>query len=211
MVYKMIFKKKSKKKIKTSINNTEIKSSNKKINQDYKVLFLGRITIQKGPEYFVYTAKKILEEMENVTFYVAGSGDMMERMVNLSKEMGLEKKMVFTGFLKGKEVDEMYQKCDVYIMPSVSEPFGIAPLEAAANNCATVISKQSGVAEIFKNSLKVDYWDVDETANKVVGLLKNDDIRKELIKNAKKEINEINWDVAATKVLNVYKEVLGTF
>ncbi|MHC4436967.1 MAG: glycosyltransferase, partial [Planctomycetota bacterium] len=143
------------------------------IDKDEKiVLFLGRITMQKGPEYFLQAAKKVLELMDNVKFVMAGSGDMMHRAVEMAAELGIGQKVLFTGFLRGEDVQKIYKMADLYVMPSVSEPFGIAPLEALDNDVPVIISKQSGVSEVLMHALKVDFWDVNEIANKVVAVLK---------------------------------------
>ncbi|GAH90104.1 unnamed protein product, partial [marine sediment metagenome] len=136
------------------------------------VLFLGRITMQKGPEYFLQAAKKVLDVMDNVKFVMAGAGDMMHRAVEMAAELGIGQKVLFTGFLHGEDVQKIYKMADLYVMPSVSEPFGIAPLEALDNDVPVIISKQSGVSEVLMHALKVDFWDVDEIANKIIAVLK---------------------------------------
>ncbi|GAI04335.1 unnamed protein product, partial [marine sediment metagenome] len=136
------------------------------------VLFLGRITMQKGPEYFLQAAKKVLDVMDNVKFVMAGAGDMMHRAVEMAAELGIGQKVLFTGFLHGEDVQKIYKMADLYVMPSVSEPFGIAPLEALDNDVPVIISKQSGVSEVLTHALKVDFWDVDEIANKIIAVLK---------------------------------------
>jgi glycosyltransferase involved in cell wall biosynthesis len=172
------------------------------------VTFLGRITYQKGPEYFVEVAKKILERDENVRFVMAGSGDLMNKIIMLTAKYKLGDKFHFTGFLKGDDVDKMFALSDVYVMPSVSEPFGISPLEAIRSNVPVVISKQSGVAEVLKHAIKVDYWDIDAMANAIYGLLHYDALAKMFRKHAKEEVDEIRWDKAAYKTIEVYKNAL---
>jgi glycogen(starch) synthase len=143
------------------------------IDKDEKiVLFLGRITMQKGPEYFLQAAKKVLELMDNVKFVMVGSGDLMHRAIEMAAELGIGHKVLFTGFLRGEDVQKIYKMADLYVMPSVSEPFGIAPLEALDNDVPVIISKQSGVSEVLVHALKVDFWDVNEIANKIVAVLK---------------------------------------
>ena len=176
---------------------------------DKIVLFLGRITMQKGPEYFLAAAKKVLEEINNVKFIMAGNGDMMHRTIELAARMGIGHKVLFTGFLRGEDVDRAYQMADLYVMPSVSEPFGIAPLEAMNRNVPVLISKQSGVAEIVSHALKVDFWDINEMANKMIAVLKRPSLQKTLSRNGFHEANKFNWEDSAVKVKKIYEEVIA--
>jgi glycosyltransferase involved in cell wall biosynthesis len=176
---------------------------------DKIVLFLGRITMQKGPEYFLAAAKKVLEEINNVKFIMAGSGDMMHETIELAARMGIGHKVLFTGFLRGEDVDRAYQMADLYVMPSVSEPFGIAPLEAMNRNVPVLISKQSGVAEIVSHALKVDFWDINEMANKMIAVLKRPSLQKTLSRNGFHEANKFNWEDSALKVKKIYEEVIA--
>ncbi|NQV09397.1 glycosyltransferase family 4 protein [Candidatus Woesearchaeota archaeon] len=174
------------------------------------VLFLGRITLQKGPDYFLYAAKKVLEKVNNVRFVIAGTGDMEPHIIEKAAELGMANKVLFTGFLAGKDVDKAYQLADLYVMPSVSEPFGITPLEAIRNDVPVLISKQSGVSEVLKNCLKTDFWDIDDMANKMIATLKYNALSDTLRENANEELQEFNWGVPAGKCIDVYNEVLGT-
>ncbi len=176
---------------------------------DKIVLFLGRITMQKGPEYFLAAAKKVLEEINNVKFIMAGNGDMMHRTIELAARMGIGHKVLFTGFLRGEDVDRAYQMADLYVMPSVSEPFGIAPLEAMNRNVPVLISKQSGVAEIVSHALKVDFWDINEMANKMIAVLKRPSLQETLSRNGFHEANKFNWEDSAMKVKKIYEEVIA--
>lgn len=173
------------------------------------VTFLGRITFQKGPDYFVEAAYKVLQRDENVRFVMAGSGDMLNKMIKRVAALKIGTKFHFTGFLKGKEVDEMFALSDVYVMPSVSEPFGISPLEAMSSNVPVVISKQSGVAEVLVHALKVDFWDVDALADSIYGLLHYDGLSKMFKKHGQQEVYNMKWDYAASKVAEVYKNVIN--
>ncbi|MBO5771819.1 MAG: glycosyltransferase family 4 protein, partial [Alistipes sp.] len=139
--------------------------------EDKVVTFLGRITFQKGPDYFVEAAAKVLKRCPNVRFVMAGSGDMMNHVVRRVARLGIADRFHFTGFLRGADVDKMFQLSDVFVMPSVSEPFGIAPLEAMRSNVPVIISKQSGVTEVLDYAVKVDYWDVDAMADAIYGLV----------------------------------------
>lgn len=169
------------------------------------VTFLGRITFQKGPEYFIEAANKVLKKMPNVHFVMAGSGDMMNRMVRRVGRLGIGSKFHFTGFLKGDEVNQMYARSDVYVMPSVSEPFGISPLEAMRTGVPVIISKQSGVAEVLKHAFKINFWDVDAMADAIYGLLAYPTLSNTLSKNGMKEVNSLSWEDTARIVKSIYQ------
>ena len=179
------------------------------IEDDEKVvLFLGRITMQKGPEYFLYAAKKVLDVMDNVKFVMAGSGDLMHKSIELAVELGIGNKVLFTGFLRGEDVHKIYRMADLFVMPSVSEPFGLVPLEALDNDVPVIISKQSGVSEVLSHALKVDFWDVDEIANKIVAVLKYSPLRVTLQNHGNYETRKLNWKDAAAKCLNIYEQTM---
>ena len=179
--------------------------------KDKVVTFLGRITMQKGPEYFVEAAYRVLQRTQNVRFVMAGSGDMMEKMIRLVAQRNISDKFHFTGFLRGREVYEMLKSSDVYIMPSVSEPFGISPLEAMQVGVPTVVSKQSGCAEILSHVIKTDYWDIDAMADAIYSIITYPAMYESLKIEGKKEVDEIKWEYAAQKVRNVYNKVLGWY
>ncbi len=172
------------------------------------VLFLGRVTLQKGPDYFISAAKRVLELRKDVTFIMAGSGDMQRSQIEKAAELGIGDKILFTGFLRGKDVDKAYQMADLYVMPSVSEPFGITPLESLNNNVPVLISKQSGVSEVLHHCLKVDFWDIDEMASKIISVLDNDILWKSLRKNGAKEVSKFSWNEPASKCVNVYDNLM---
>ena len=181
-----------------------IKAFNEKV-----VTFLGRITLQKGPEYFIEAAYKVLQVMKNVRFVMAGSGDMMERMIRRAALLRITDRFHFTGFLKGSDVFTMLSMSDVYIMPSVSEPFGISPLEAMQSNVPVIISKQSGVAEILTHAVKVDFWDIDAMADAIYGILTYPALSQMFIRNGKEEVIKLKWDNSARHVRNIYNEVVS--
>jgi len=176
---------------------------------DYKiVLFLGRITLQKGPEYFVRAAKKVLQYDKKVAFVVTGAGEMIEQMIAEAKDLGILENFIFTGFLREEEKDRILQAADLYVMPSVSEPFGIVPLEAIANGTPVILSKQCGVAEILKHVLKVDFWDTDEIANKIMAVIKYGCLHDDLVWESGKELPNINWDRSADKCMQLYRQLI---
>ncbi len=177
--------------------------------KDKIVLFLGRITMQKGPEYFISAAKRVLEKVEDVKFVVAGSGDMAVKMIEQAAAMGIGHKVLFTGFLRGRDVDTVFRMADCYVMPSVSEPFGIAPLEAMSHDVPVIISKQSGVSEVLTHALKVDFWDTDEMANKIVAVLKHPPLSQTLRQQGEYELRGLTWDGAAEKCVKVYGRAIA--
>jgi glycosyltransferase involved in cell wall biosynthesis len=172
------------------------------------VTFLGRITLQKGPEYFIEAAYKVLKVMDNVRFVMAGSGDMMERMMRRAASLRITDRFHFTGFLKGMDVYTMLAMSDVYIMPSVSEPFGISPLEAMQSNVPVIISKQSGVAEILTHAVKTDFWDIDAMADAIYGILNYPALANMIIRNGKEEVVRLKWDNSARHVRDIYERVI---
>ncbi len=174
---------------------------------EHIVLFLGRITMQKGPEYFLAAAKRVLEIMDNVRFVVAGGGDMIRDMIEMAADMGIGHKVLFTGFLRGPDVQRVYRMADLYVMPSVSEPFGLTPLEALSNDVPVLISKQSGVAEVLTHALKVDFWDVDEMANKIVAVLRHPPLHSTLRDHGCFEVRRFSWTDAAEGCARVYGSV----
>ncbi len=176
--------------------------------KDKVVTFLGRITYQKGPDYFVEAAAKVLKRLPNVRFVMAGSGDMMNHIIRRVAKLGIADRFHFTGFLKGDDVHKMFALSDVYVMPSVSEPFGISPLEAMKSNVPVIISKQSGVAEVLDYAVKVDYWDVDAMADAIYALVQYPALAKMFAQKGLKEVTGLKWDNAAAEVKKVYESVL---
>jgi glycosyltransferase involved in cell wall biosynthesis len=172
------------------------------------VTFLGRITFQKGPEYFIEAANKVLKRCSNVRFVMAGSGDLLNRSIRQVAKLGISDKFHFTGFLRGADVQKMFAYSDVYVMPSVSEPFGISPLEAMITGVPTIISKQSGVAEVLKYSIKVDFWDVDALADAMYGLLQYPALAQMAADKGYDEVNALKWDHAAAKMKHIYELAL---
>ena len=183
--------------------------ANEKKNVKEKIVtFLGRVTFQKGPDYFVEAAYKVLQKDENVRFVMAGSGDMLNKIIKRVAQLKIANKFHFTGFLKGEDVDRMFALSDVYVMPSVSEPFGISPLEAMRSNVPVIISKQSGVSEILKHALKVDFWDIDAMSDYIYGLLHYKGLSEMFKKYGKTEVDNLKWENAAKLLLGFYADLV---
>jgi len=178
-------------------------------SKDKIVLYFGRITMQKGPEYFIQAAKKVLEYMDDVKFVVAGSGDQASRMIEMAATMGIGNKVLFTGFLRGRDIARVFSMADLYVMPSVSEPFGIAPLEAMSHNVPVLISKSSGVSEVLMHALKVDFWDIEDMADKIIAVLRHPPLSRQLVEHGSFEIRGINWDGAATRTIRCYDRAIA--
>ena len=198
----------------TTVHNAVIPLDDELLNLPRKerkekvITFLGRITMQKGPEYFVEAAAKVLQKTKNVRFVMAGSGDMMDAMIRLAAKRGIADRFHFTGFLRGKQVYEMLAESDVYVMPSVSEPFGISPLEAMEMGVPSIISIQSGCAEILTNVIKTDYWDIDAMADAMHSLISYPALHHELRDRGIEEIHGITWEKAGKKVIDIYQKVI---
>lgn len=180
-----------------------------KITSDDKiVLFAGRITAQKGPEYFLHAAQHVANHDPNVKFVMAGSGDMLHRMIDLAADLGLADKVLFPGYYTRDDVDRLFGMADVFVMPSVSEPFGIVPLEAMSKGTPTIISRQSGVSEVLSHVLKVDFWDTEELAEKILAVLKYEELHESLSQHGNWEAKTLTWEGAAQKIRDVYATVI---
>jgi len=177
--------------------------------KDKVVTFLGRITYQKGPDYFVEAAAKVLQRVPDVRFVMAGSGDLMNHVVRRVAQLGIADRFHFTGFIKGGEVQRMFRLSDVYVMPSVSEPFGISPLEAMRSGVPVIISRQSGVAEVLDYAIKVNYWDVDALADAIYGLLTYPALGRMFASKGLEEVTGLKWTNAAAKIKTVYETVVA--
>lgn len=171
----------------------------------YKVIVnIGRITIQKGLNNLLYAAKAVIDKEPKTLFLIVGSGEQYEELVELAAELGISSNVIFTGFQRGKNWRDSYAIGDLFVMPSVSEPFGLTPLEAAGYGTPSLISYQSGVSEVFKNCLKVDFWDVDEMANQITAVVRNEGLASELQAQALSEYNRLSWQSSAEKLINWY-------
>lgn len=187
--------------------------SDKKVTRDKFVkekivTFLGRVTFQKGPDYFVETAKLVLDKDPNVRFVLAGDGDMMQHIITRVAELGISDRFHFTGFLRGDDIDKMFGMSDVYVMPSISEPFGISPLEAMRAKVPVVISKQSGVAEVLQHAIKVDFWDINATADAIYGLLHYPALSNLFSVKGAEEVDNLKWENVAKKLKVIYEKTL---
>ena len=171
------------------------------------VLFAGRITIQKGVDYFIYAAKKVLEYEKDVYFVVAGSGDMEQQIINLTASLGLSNHFLFTGYYTLNEQASLFTLADLVVMPSVSEPFGIIPLESMSNGTPVIVSKQSGVSEVITHALKVDFWDTDEMANQILAILRHSVLHETLRKEGSLQAKGITWEKAALKMKHLYQTI----
>jgi len=191
------------------IEEEEPQQFEKATSKEKIVLFLGRITLQKGPDYFIEVAKKVLAFEPNTRFVIVGDGDMMPKVIDRAAELGITNKITFTGALQGDDVYRAFQSANLYVMPSVSEPFGLVALESLKNGTPVIISKQSGVSEVLNNALKVDFWDVDEMTNMIVNVLRHNALQEELRDSGMREIKRFNFHDPAKKVKKIYQEVLA--
>jgi glycosyltransferase involved in cell wall biosynthesis len=201
-------------KITTIYNAIDSKSEceldfNSRDHKEKTVTFLGRITIQKGPEYFVNVARMVINKMKNVHFVMAGNGELRNQMLDLCARYGITDRFHFAGFLNGNEVSRLLHRSDLFIMPSVSEPFGIVPLEAMQANVPVIISRQSGVAELIRKVIKTDFWDVHAMADAVHGILRYKKLSKTMIAEGKQEVNKLNWENSALNIRQVYLNILS--
>lgn len=195
-----------------TLKNFELGPLGKLKEAGYKiVLFVGRLTVQKGPDYFIKAAKKVLEFNKKVFFLVVGSGDLERQIIQQAAELGISDKVLFAGFLRGDELLRVYKMADCFVLSSVSEPFGITALESIINNTPVILSKQSGVSEVLSHVLKVDFWDTDEMAAKILAVLNYDALHLSLKKNALAEIQKVSWQESAKQCLSVYREVLDNY
>ncbi len=175
------------------------------------VLFLGRVTLQKGPDYFLDVAERVLKVHPEARFIIAGTGDMSRQVIRRSAYLRLKNRFLFTGFLNRKQVERVLQAADIYVLPSVSEPFGISPLEAMAFGITSIISKQSGVAEVVNHAFKIDYWDIDLWADTINHLIENPEKCKKMGIEGMNEVNRIQWDEAAEKIRHLYSTTLAEY
>ncbi len=183
-----------------------LKNNHRRIFREPTILFLGRITLQKGPDYFLELANRVIQREKNVRFIMAGSGDMERQVLHRAAYLGLGTKFLAAGFLDRGQVENIFAAADIFVLPSVSEPFGIAPLEAMSHGAVAIISKNSGVAEIIQNAYKVDFWDTDRMAAIIIDLIRNPEKRREMSRRGKAEVANLQWDEATKKILDIFKE-----
>ncbi len=190
-------------------NGIELQGIGRKEKKEKIVLFLGRITLQKGPDWFLYAAKRALEIDKDIRFIIAGSGDMEPMIIEKAAELGIADKVLFAGFLEGESVRQAYQRAMLYVMPSVSEPFGLTPLEAMNNGTPVIISRQSGVSEVISHCLKADFWDTEQIANKIISVLRHKALQHELQSNGMQEAGKFSWTTPAEKCISIYDELMA--
>jgi glycosyltransferase involved in cell wall biosynthesis len=176
--------------------------------KDKIILYAGRVTLQKGPEYFIRAAKKVLEYEPNTKFVIAGTGEQVEKCVQLAKELDISENILFHGFYNREEANLFFTMADVFVMPSVLEPFGIVPLEAMAKGTPTIITNQSGISEVLNNTFKIDFWDIDEMAHKILALIKYEPLHREMRENGYNEVDKFNWNIPAEKIVNIYNSLV---
>lgn len=172
------------------------------------VLFVGRITIMKGADYLIHAARKVLDHDPKVMFVIVGSGDMEGQIMRLAAELGISNKVLFPGFLRGRELSALYSAADLFVMPSVAEPFGLTSLEALIHGTPVLISKQSGASEVLQNALKTDFWDTDDMADKILSVVKYKSLKNELVSNGRRDAYHCSWDNAAKKCVGIYNSLI---
>lgn len=178
------------------------------LNDRPMIAFVGRLTVQKGPEYFLAVAKKVLTEEPRAVFILAGQGDLYRHLLVSSAYQGLSGSLLFAGFLRGKEKDFLYQRADVFVMPSVSEPFGIAALEAALTKTPVIVSKSAGVTEVLPHAYAIDFWDIDQMAATILRLIRDPRLRSEKGEQVRQEAQAMSWDKAAQALRGVYRKLV---
>lgn len=172
------------------------------------VLFLGRMTRQKGPRYFIEAARRVINMSPDIHFIMVGSGDLLQPMKEEVARNGIADNIHFTGFLEGRDLEVAYAISDLYVMPSVSEPFGITALEAITYDVPVIVSSRSGVCEVLPHCETVDFWNTDEIAGKIWEILSDRRRYDELIAKGREALKDISWNVAARKVIDIYKAVM---
>ncbi len=173
------------------------------------VVNVGRLTIQKGLPNLLHAAKEVIARAPKTMFLIVGSGEQYYELIEMAAGLGIGPNVLFTDFQRGKKWRDAYAIGDLFVMPSVSEPFGLTPLEAISYGTPSLVSRQSGVSEVLRNCLKVDFWDIDEMANQITAVVQNDPLRDELLKNAYPEFEKLSWDDASEKVMKVYENHLA--
>ncbi len=180
----------------------------KPYNKNNIVLYFGRLSMHKGPDYFIRAAKRVLDYKKDVLFVVAGSGELLPEMIDLACDLGIGDKILFTGRLEDEEIKKIYEAAELYVLPSVSEPFGITALEAASNGVPVILSKNSGVKEVLKNCFQVNFWDIEEIADKIISVLEYGTVKEEITTNAYHDLKKISWEKQALKVIGIYNSLL---
>jgi glycosyltransferase involved in cell wall biosynthesis len=170
------------------------------------VVNVGRLTIQKNLPNLLQAAKEVVLRAPKTLFLFVGSGEQERELLEQAAALGIGRNVVFTGFQRGKAWRDAYAIGDLFVMPSISEPFGLTPLESIGYGTPALVSKQSGVSEVLTNCLKVDFWDIQEMANQITAVVQNDTLRDELHKNSVKEYERLSWNNAADRLLELYEQ-----
>jgi glycosyltransferase involved in cell wall biosynthesis len=183
------------------------KNEARNIKEEKIVLFLGRITSQKGPGYFIDAAELVLQKMKNVRFVMAGKGDLRDQMISRTTELNISEYFSFPGFIEDEEVHQLLASADVFVMPSVSEPFGIVALEAMHAQVPVIVSRQSGASEVLRNIVKVDYWNIQKMADAIVELLSDTELKNKMVEKGKKEVEQLIWKKSASDIRKMYRRL----
>lgn len=196
--------------IHNAVEKTPITLSLKNESQfeEKTILFLGRLTIAKGADYLLKAAQKVIQIYPTVKFVFVGKGEMIKELIDLSIDLGISQNVVFTGWLNHKQVDEAYRRADLFVMPSITEPFGLTALEAMRNGTPVLISRQSGVSEVIQNCLKVDFWDIDNMATKILSVLKYKPLKDTLSENGHTDVDHMSWEKQTAKIVDIYKKLI---
>ncbi len=191
-------------------SNTSLVESGVERSREPNVVFLGRLTFQKGPDHFLRAAAMVAQAVPRARFVICGSGDMMEFLRNQAHRLGIERQVQFAGFLEPSEVDKVLLNSRVLVMPSVSEPFGLVALEAILCGIPVVLSKQSGVKEVLQRALVVDFWDHEKLADQIIAALRLPDLSKQLVEDGMDQLRQLSWEKSAQHVMEIYRRHLGS-
>ncbi|MCA9380410.1 glycosyltransferase family 4 protein, partial [Candidatus Dojkabacteria bacterium] len=194
--------------IEKNITPSVVRADMTKQKDEKMVLFLGRLTIAKGADYLLQAAQKVIKVIPDAKFVFVGKGEMIKELIDMSIELGISENIVFTGWLNHEQVDQAYRQADLFVMPSITEPFGLTALEAMRNGTPVLLSRQSGVSEVVQNCLKVDFWDIDAMANKILSVLRYQPLQETLRENGNHDVNHLSWEAQTHKIIDLYNELI---